>query len=175
MADQPFAPPAPPGEGIAWPDLLGSLLLINVISAETGIQTSYGAADAIRADVTVLDGPNAGKEHLDTLIFPKVLQSQLRARVGGKVLGRLTQGQAKPGQSAPWLLAEATEQDQQTAMAWLNRQMSAPAQPDPNQQQQPPQAAAQPPQQQAWPQGQPTQQQWPQQQPQGGQGQKVPF
>ena len=50
---------------------------------------------------------------------PKVLAVQLRPRIGQKVLGRLGQGQAKPGQDAPWVLAEATESDVDVALAFL--------------------------------------------------------
>lgn len=150
----PFAPPSPPGSGIDFKELNGALLLIEVISIETGIQTSFGSNDAVRADVHVLDGPKAGERFLDTLIFPKVLQGQLKRSVGQKVLGRLGQGQAKPGQSPPWLLAEATPQDQQVGVQYLNSQLAQP--------QQPQQTPAPQQQQQGW--GQ-----------QGQQGGNVPF
>ena len=55
----------------------------------------------------------------DTLVFPKLLQSQLRSQIGKKVLGRLGQGSAKPGQSAPWLLNEASADDIAKAEAWV--------------------------------------------------------
>ncbi|KQP24315.1 hypothetical protein [Aeromicrobium sp. Leaf272] len=48
-----------------------------------------------------------------------MLQSQLRGSVGQKVLGRLGQGNAKPGQSAPWLLNEATADDVAKAEQWV--------------------------------------------------------
>lgn len=120
MSDQ-FAAPAAPGSGITWGDHNGALLLIEPQAVKTGIQTSFGLSDAVQASVTVLDGPHAGTEYPDTLVFPKILQSQVSGRLGQKVLGRLGQGTAKPGQSAPWMLAEASDQDKQTASAWLNR------------------------------------------------------
>lgn len=125
MSDQ-FAAPAAPGSGITWADHNGQLLLIEPIAVKTGIQTSFGPSDAVAANVTVLDGPQAGTEFPDTLIFPKILQSQVAGRVGQKVLGRLGQGVAKPGQSAPWMLSEASEADRQVATAWLAR-TAAPA------------------------------------------------
>lgn len=158
----PFAPPSSPSDGIKWADLAGSLLLIEPLSVETNIQTAYGAADAVRANVVVLDGAQAGTEYNDTLIFPKLLQSQVRSNIGTKVLGRLGTGQGKPGQSPPWLLSEANEADQQVGMAWLNRQIAAPA---PAQQQ--PAAQYPPPAAMGQQQGQ----QWPQQQ----QPASVPF
>jgi hypothetical protein len=97
--------------GMDLKELLGSLLLIKVNEIVTGIQTSFGPSDAIRADVATLDGDSKGKTFDDTLIFPKVLQGQLRSNVGKRVLGRLGQGVAKPGQSAPWTLAAPTPED----------------------------------------------------------------
>jgi hypothetical protein len=112
--------------------LLGNLLLVEPHEVATGIPTVHGPSDAIRADVTVLDGPTAGAVATDTLIWPKVLISQLRSRVGQMVLGRLGQGVAKPGQSAPWTLIAATEQDKATAGAYLaQRPAPAPATPQP--------------------------------------------
>lgn len=109
-----FAAPAS-STGIKWEDYKNSLLLIDVKAHETGIKTTFGDSDAVRADITVLDGEHAGETYNDTLVFPKVLQSQLRPNVGKKVLGRLGQGVAKPGQSAPWLLNDATDDDKTVA------------------------------------------------------------
>ena len=114
-----FADPAS-AVGINWTDLNGSLLLFTVKSQEHGIETAYGSSDAVRADVTVIDGDLAGTEYGDTLVFPKVLQSQLRPAIGGKVVGRLGQGEAKKGQSAPWKLAAATDDEKKAAQAVLN-------------------------------------------------------
>lgn len=122
--NNPFATPAS-SEGIEWKDLNGSLLLIEPTGVETGIPTVHGDTDAVRANIVALDGPQAGVVHDDALVFPKVLQSQLRSRIGQKVLGRLYQGQPKQGQSAPWLLAEATEQDVQAGLAYLQGSMQA--------------------------------------------------
>jgi hypothetical protein len=98
--------------GIDWKELHGSLLLVKVHSQETDIQTVHGPSNAIRADVHVLDGSLEGSVYADTLVFPKVLQSNLKPAIGkgeGLVLGRLGQGQKKPGQSPPWVLSTASE------------------------------------------------------------------
>jgi hypothetical protein len=120
----PFADPAAPSSGISYAELQGSLLLVKVIYVEDHIPTVHTKPgeknSAVRADVTVLDGPAAGQEYLDALIFPKVLQGQLKSRVGQYVLGRLGQGVAKPGQSAPWMLEPATDEDKRKAEAHLN-------------------------------------------------------
>lgn len=123
----PFASPGSTS-GVDYKELNGRLLLIQPRALEDGIHTSLGTKEAIRADIVVLDGPTAGTEHTDTLVFPRVLIGQLRSRIGQKVLGRLGQGAAKPGQSAPWILQEATDADKQVGLAWLSKNtLAAPA------------------------------------------------
>jgi hypothetical protein len=114
----PFASPGSTS-GLDLKTLNGTLLLIEPISLETGVKTSLGDKDAIRANVAVLDGPDAGTEINDALVFPRVLIGQLRSRVGQRVLGRLGQGVPKPGQSAPWILHEATAADVEIGTRWL--------------------------------------------------------
>lgn len=114
-----FAAPSAPSGGITWADHKDALLLIEPLSFEAGMSTAFGTADAVRANVHVIDGPGAGESYEDTLIFPKILASQTKNQIGQKVLGRLGQGQAKAGQSAPWLLNEATADDIAKAEAWV--------------------------------------------------------
>jgi len=125
----PFAAPAS-ASGIQWADLLGRLLVIEPKALEKDIQTTLGAKDAVRADVHVIDGASP-ESHDDVLIFPRVLISQTSSKVGEKVLGRLGQGQAKPGQSAPWTIQAPSEADIAAGMAWLearkNNTFAAPA------------------------------------------------
>lgn len=120
-----FATPAAPGEGIQWADHKGALLLIEVLGIEHAMKTRFGESDAVSVNITVLDGP--GKDaHYDTaLVFPKLLQSQLKGQVGAKVLGRLGQGAAKSGQSAPWLLEEASAADTSLAEQWVRNNQPA--------------------------------------------------
>lgn len=114
-------------DGIKWGDYKGALLMFEVKSYEPSIETQFGNTSAVSANVVVLDGPNADTVVSDTLVFPKVLQSQIKGHIGGKVLGRLGQGEAKKGQSAPWKLADATEADKTIARAYLAK--NAPAAP----------------------------------------------
>lgn len=104
------------------------LLLITPTDTQEGINTSFGAADATVVDFVVLDGPSAGQQHTGVLVFQKALQGQLRPKVGtGRmVLGRLGRGVAKPGQSAPWILGDPTEQDKQTARNHLAKTTQPP-------------------------------------------------
>lgn len=122
MTDNPFAAPAS-ASGIDWSELAGRLLVIEPHAVEPNVQTSLGTKDAVRADVHVID-QEVADTYDDALIFPRVLISQLRSKVGQMVLGRLEQGVAKPGQSAPWRLAEATTQDQALAGAWLRKRQT---------------------------------------------------
>ncbi|WP_026152284.1 hypothetical protein [Actinopolyspora halophila] len=114
--------------GIQWGDLQGRLLLIKAHSVEDSISTAFGETSAVKADVVELDGPDAGTEHLDTLIFPKVLQGQVKGNAGtGRYnLGRLGRGQAKPGQSAPHQLGDPTDADKDVARRYLASQQAAP-------------------------------------------------
>jgi len=117
-----FSAPAAPGSGdkLPLPDLLGSLLLFTVERIERGIVTEFGETDATAGAVAVLDGSSKGETYADTLIFPRVLQSQLKGAVGGgMVLGRLGQGEKKPGKSAPWILADPTDDDKAIARRYL--------------------------------------------------------
>lgn len=120
-----FATPAPPGEGIQWEHHKGALLLLEVTGVEHAVKTRFGESDAVVADITVLDGPGRGEHYDSALIFPKLLQTQTKNAVGQKVLGRLGQGQAKSGQSAPWLLEEASAADTTLAEEWVKRNQPA--------------------------------------------------
>ncbi len=127
-----FATPSAPGDGIKWADHKGALLLIEVTGFQAGIHTSFGEADAVEANITVLDGPGKDAHYDSALIFPKLLVSQTKNATGQKVLGRLGQGQQKPGQSPPWLLEEASAADVQLAEAWVKQHqptVQAPAAP----------------------------------------------
>lgn len=91
--------------------LNGALLHITVHELVKGIETSFGVTNAVRVDVAVLDGDHKGETYDDTLVFPRVLQSQLAQDIGDSVLGRLGKGEAKPGKSAPWLLQAPSAAD----------------------------------------------------------------
>jgi len=128
MTEDPFATPAS-ADSVPWGELLGRLLVVEPTDLEKGIPTSLGPADAVRARVHVID-QDVPKTYEDALIFPRVLISQLRSKIGQMVLGRMEQGVAKPGQTAPWRMAEPTDQDKALGGAWLRaRKSTAFAQP----------------------------------------------
>lgn len=120
-----FVSAAPPSGGIDWSEHKGKLLVIEPLSFETGIHTAFGDADATKANIHVLTGPGEAEDYPEALIFPKLLASQTKGQIGKKVVGRLGQGTAKPGQSAPWLLEEATADDIAKAQEWLTKQATA--------------------------------------------------
>lgn len=117
-----FVSAAPPSGGITWADHKGKLLIIEPQSFEQGIPTAFGDADAVKANVHVITGPGESEDFPEALVFPKLLASQLKGQIGKKVVGRLGTGTAKPGQSAPWLLEEATAEDLTKAQEWLAKQ-----------------------------------------------------
>jgi hypothetical protein len=116
-----FNDPGNPSGGDSLPlkDVLGSLLLFTVRKETDTIDTEYGPNTAIAADVAVLDGPHKGDTYADTLIWPRVLKGQLRGSIGGMVLGRLEQGEKKPGKNPPWRLAPATDADKAVGEKYL--------------------------------------------------------
>lgn len=126
----PFDDPAT-ATPMPYQELVGSLLLFDVLSYEDNVPTSFTPpgekSPAVRANVTVVDGPQAGHRYIEALVFPKKLQAQLRPRVGRMVLGRLTQGEARKGQNPPWELSPATPQDKARASALVSGSGSAPA------------------------------------------------
>lgn len=135
MSENPFSRPAS-ASGIQWADHKGRLLLIEPKAYETGIATSLGEKDAVRADVTIIDAPDGVEEYVDTLIFPRALIAQTRSLIGEKVLGRLDQGAAKPGQNPPWRINDATDDDVKIGLAYVdqrkpNNPFAAPAESKP--------------------------------------------
>jgi len=126
-SNDPFDGPGAGSGSLDLEALKGSLLLFTPRAVEN-VSTSFGPKDAIRGDVVAVDGPAKGEQLADVLVFPSVLVSQLReaAGTGRMVLGRLTQGNAKPGQKPPWRLDDPTEQDKTAGRAWLAANGPAP-------------------------------------------------
>lgn len=105
-------------------DVEGHLLVVEPLEYVTSMTTAYGESDAIR--VTVHD-ITANETHENVLWFPKALVGSLKLSVGKRVLAVMGKGQAKAGQSAPWLLIDAsTSADAVTAAtAYLTGQAKA--------------------------------------------------
>jgi len=140
MSDEFAAPSAPGGDPLDLQGLMGSLLVVEPTEDIEHIQTAFTEpgqkTSAVRANVYVIDGPHAGLVRSDALIFPRVMQGQLRGSIGQKVLARLGRGEAKKGQSAPWILdGKVTDADRNAAGDFMrrlsSRQFSQPASSEP--------------------------------------------
>jgi hypothetical protein len=101
-----FASPAAASTGPKPADLQGQLLIFKPIEYRSGIETVNGPADAISCDVINLD---TGEAHSDVLFFNIAIRNALRPLIGQRVLGRIQQGVAKPGKTAPWIIADASQ------------------------------------------------------------------
>jgi hypothetical protein len=110
------------GEKIDLKALVGRLLLVYPTELRANVPTVQGEKEALIANVVVLDGPAPGEEVHDAFIFPGGLIGQLKHLVGAPdpALGRLAYGDAKPGQNAPYQLAEYTAPDEAAARAWVH-------------------------------------------------------
>lgn len=103
----------------------GAVLLITPRSLEEDIETSFGNADAIKADIVVLSKTNGKRlaepeEHSGVLIFQRVVIGQLEEKVGvGRVVGVIGRGVAKKGQDAPFLIELATDEQKSWARDYL--------------------------------------------------------
>lgn len=116
-----FSNPDTASGGIKWGDYLGNALIV-APQALDDINTAFGTKQAVRADIVVLDGPHAGENLDDVLIFPTVLRSQTKGKLGEHLLVRLGQGNAKPGQSAPWVFDPADAAALKLGAAWVSKQ-----------------------------------------------------
>lgn len=103
---------------IEWATLNNRLLLIKPERWKYAVPSANGEQDVIEADVHVLDGPtqgdlHAGKCYHGGYIWGVALKDQVSRNVGsGRFnLGRLGKGAAKPGNNAPWVLAEPTAEE----------------------------------------------------------------
>lgn len=117
-----FVDPAEGGDNWKIADALGELLLITPTGLEEDIETVHGSADAIKADVVVINEkkPSKSEEHSGVLIFQAFLKSSLKPSIGkGRVVARLGKGEAQKGKSAPYILEAADAEDKSLAMDYL--------------------------------------------------------
>ncbi|ATW59028.1 hypothetical protein PBI_MAHDIA_29 [Gordonia phage Mahdia] len=108
----PFASPTGAGDGSKISDDLDQAILLRPTEYIPSMSTSQGTTDAVRADWIVLTGPNQGQVRNSSLIFQKVLKSELRSIMGTPkpmMVAVLVKGQAKNGNSAPYLFAAADD------------------------------------------------------------------
>lgn len=110
--------------GVRPADLENHLLIVEPHEHRTGVTTSLGTSDVIACTVHDV---TAQATHTDQLFFSKVLVASLKDRIGQRVLGILSKGTAKPGQSAPWVLLDASGDAEAVAAAtaYLTSQAAA--------------------------------------------------
>ena len=121
MSTDPFSGPAS-ASGVKITEFEGRLLLITPTSYEEGIDTAYGEKDAVKANLVVIDedNPANSEQHEGILMFQGRLIGQTKPFVGkGLVLGRLGKGEAKKGQSAPWMLLDPSDDEKKIGRAYL--------------------------------------------------------
>ena len=117
-----FNQPSAGGDRVDIKELVGSLVLVWVREVRENVPTPYGESDAVACDIHVLDGAKGGEKFENTLLFQRALIGSLRSFAGGEpVLGRVGTGIAKPGQSAPYILNDFTDQDAAVATGYIQR------------------------------------------------------
>lgn len=96
---------------------LNKLFVIEPLEFEKDVHTVNGVTDAIRCNTYVVRSADGTKyeAYEDDLIFARAMVRVLKGKIGKVVVGRLTQGQAKQGQNAPWLLSPADDKDLRAA------------------------------------------------------------
>lgn len=119
-----------PGSGDLFvnADNEGKLLLIYPQEYEKEFTTQAGTGPAVFGKIVVLDGPESPHVYDNAIMFGKVLTGQLRGNAGtGRAnLGRLGKGEKKPGQSPPWTLAKADDNDKKIAREYINTNAAPP-------------------------------------------------
>lgn len=100
-----FDAPATSSGGVKPADVEGHLLVVEPLEYAPEMQTTFGPSDAIR--VTVHDITDQ-TTYENVLWFPKALVGSLKLSIGKRVLGVMGKGQAKQGQSPPWVLIDAS-------------------------------------------------------------------
>lgn len=113
--------PAPGGSGFRAAEHVGALVVFVGTKLEPDYPTSFGTTNAARVAITVpLDGENAGEVYYDSLLFQTALVPSLTNAESDIVVGRIGVGQAKAGQSAPYILDEPTEEEITAVQTWLD-------------------------------------------------------
>ena len=121
-----FASPGTGGSGdtLAPADVEGHVLVVEPQEYIASMATTFGDKDAIRVTVHDISAQNTAH---DVLWFPGGLIGALKGRIGQRVLGVMSRGTAKAGQSAPWILVDASgnEAAVKAATAYLTGQVAS--------------------------------------------------
>lgn len=120
-----FSAPAA-GSVLKPAEIEGHLLVVEPTEYIEKMSTQMGESDAVRCTVHDITSKTT---HDGVLWFSTVLVGSLRSRIGAKVLGVMAKGVAKPGQTAPWVLQDASGVPEAVKAAQEYLATSAPAQP----------------------------------------------
>lgn len=138
--DDPFGTPSSDFVKLADADRIDHLVLVTPASFEAEVTTVQGKTDQVTVDFVDLsemdDEDNPGVLYTDSRVFSRALVATLKrgakfneANPAGNpatglpmmVLGVVGQGEAKKGQSAPWILTQPTDEQKVTAREYINR------------------------------------------------------
>lgn len=119
-----FSAPAA-GSVLKPAEIEGHLLVVEPTEYIETMPTQRGDSDAIRCTVHDI---TTSTTHPEVLWFSTVLVGSLRSRIGAKVLGVMGRGVAKPGQTAPWVLNDASTNPEavKAAQDYLGGQAATP-------------------------------------------------
>lgn len=119
-----FDAPSQGGGSLRAADVEGHVLVVEPSEYVASIATSFGEKDAIRVSVHDI---TTSETHNDVLLFGSALISSLKGQIGKRVLGVMGKGTAKAGQSAPWVLIDASQDPNavSAATAYLNGAVAA--------------------------------------------------
>lgn len=106
------------GSVVKAEELTGHLLIVRPLAHRDGINTVHGVKDAVEVDI---DDVDTGESYAGALFFQGNLIGSFKGAIGTQLLGRITRGQAKAGQTAPFLFQSATsaQSDVDKATAFL--------------------------------------------------------
>jgi hypothetical protein len=127
MTNDPFQRPS--NDFFAAKDFQGNLVLFENVGQPYKKVTKFDKPDdpstVIDADVTIIDAAGGAKVFVKSTVFGMALVGTLsRALPGKPLLGRIGQGVAAAGQSAPWVLDDYTDADAQLAGQYLTQRAS---------------------------------------------------
>lgn len=86
-------------------ELISHLIVVRPTGYKTEVNTSLGVKDAVEVDI---DDIETGESYEGGLLFNGALIGAFKGAIGTQLLGRIVLGQAKPGQSPPYLFESAT-------------------------------------------------------------------
>lgn len=108
------APSGGSGNSVRPAELEGHVLVCEPMEYIGSMSTSYGETDAIRL---VVHDISEKKSHDDVIWFSSALVGSLKRDIGKMVLGQMGKGEAKAGQSAPWVIVDLTSNEKAVTAA----------------------------------------------------------